>query len=147
MAAHDWMLPARSPLCLPADALYRTGQAIIHNLSGAVTPDMVAAAQEALATYRAELLPTLHPMHFGVSVGIHICVEDVYQEARARLRGLAATMQPIPESPAPPPAPQQQPITADEVVNNLRTLANELKRPRDTYLGTDEPPAHPGSTT
>jgi hypothetical protein len=78
MNARDWILPVRSPLCLPADSLYRTGQVIFHNLSGAVTPDMLAAAQEALEKYRAELLPKLHPMNYGMSVGMHVCVEDVY---------------------------------------------------------------------
>jgi hypothetical protein len=102
MSTHDWTLPARYPLCPPADSLYRTGQAIFHNLSGAVTPDMINAAQDALAQYRTELLSTLHPMHFGLSVGRHVCVEQVYQEGRARLRGLTVTSQPAPEPPAPP---------------------------------------------
>jgi hypothetical protein len=139
MAAHDWILPARSPLCLPADSLYRTGQAIFHNLSTAVTPDRINAAQEALETYRAELLPTLHPMHFGMSVGMHVCVEDVYHEAKARLRALAATSQPAPE----PPARRSPQRSADEVVNDVSSLADEIKQPGDTYLGEkrqDDPP-------
>jgi hypothetical protein len=108
MSTHDWTLPARYPLCPAADSLYRTGQAIFHNLSGVVTPDMVNSAQDALAQYRTELLSTLHPMDFGLSVGRHICVEQVYQEGRARLRGLAVTSQPAPEPepPAPPPKPR-----------------------------------------
>jgi hypothetical protein len=106
MSTHDWLLPARYPLCPAADSLYRTGEVIFHNLSGAVTPDMINAAQDALAQYRTELLSTLHPMHFGVSVGLHICVEQVYQEGRARLRGLAVTSQPAPEPPPPPPKPR-----------------------------------------
>jgi alkanesulfonate monooxygenase SsuD/methylene tetrahydromethanopterin reductase-like flavin-dependent oxidoreductase (luciferase family) len=136
MAAHDWILPARAPLCLPADSLYRTGQAIFHNLSGTVTPDMINAAQEALAQYRTELAATLHPLHFGVSVGRHICVEDVYCEAKARLRGLAATIQPAPEPP-PPPARKSPHRSADEVVNDIMSLSDEIKQPGNIYLGEE----------
>jgi len=140
MSARDWILPARYPLCLPADALYWTGQAIFHNLSGAVTPDMVAAAQEALEKYRAEPLSTLHPMHFGfLSVGIHICVEDVYQEARARLRGLAATTQPAPEPPTPPPAPTPQPVRDDALIANMEQwLASRASEPTPADTPEDD---------
>jgi hypothetical protein len=136
MAAHDWILPARAPLCLPADSLYRTGQAIFHNLSGTVTPDRINAAQEALETYRAELLPTLHPMHYGMSVGMHVCVEDVYHEAKARLRALAATSQPAPEPPAPPPAPSPQPLSDEELMANLADYVAESTK--DTFFGQEE---------
>jgi hypothetical protein len=139
MSSGDWILPTCSPLCLSADSLYRAGQAIFQHLTAAVTPDMNAAAQEALAQYRTELVSTLHPIHFGVSVGMHVCVEDVYQEAKARLRALAATSQPVPTSPAPPPTAQQPPIPAHEVVNNLRRLAADRTRRTETYLGTDDP--------
>jgi hypothetical protein len=133
MSARDWILPARSPLCLPADSLYRTGQAIFHNLSGAVTPDMINAAQEALEKYRDELFPKLHPMHYGMSVGMHVCVEDVYQEAKARLRGLAATSQPAPEPPAPPPAPSPQPLSDEELLANLADYVTQ--NTRETFFG------------
>jgi hypothetical protein len=136
MSTQNWLLSARSPLCLPADALYRTGQAIIHNLSGAVTPDMIAAAQEALAQYRTELLPKLHPMHYGMSVGMHVCVEDVYQEARARLRGLAATSQPAPEPPAPPPSPSPQPLSDEELMANLADYV--AQNARETFFGQEQ---------
>jgi hypothetical protein len=130
MSTQNWLLSARSPLCLPADALYRTGQVIFHNLSGAVTPDRINAAQEALETYRAELLPKLHPMHYGMSVGMHVCVEEVYQEAKARLRALAATSQPAPEPPAPPPAATPQPVRDDALIANMETwLASRASEP------------------
>jgi hypothetical protein len=136
MAAHDWILPARAPLCLPADSLYRTGQAIFHNLSAAVTPDRINAAQEALAQYRTDLVSSLHPLHFGVSVGRHVCVEDVYQEAKARLRALAATSQPAPEPPAPPPAPSPQPLSDEELMANLADYVAESTK--DTFFGQEE---------
>jgi hypothetical protein len=143
MSSRDWILPARYPLCPPADSLYRTGQAIIHNLSGAVTPDMIAAAQEALALYRTELASTLHPMHYGLQIDTHVCVEFVYQEATARLRSLSITLQQAPTPPAPPP--QQPPIPSHAVVNNLRRLAEDRTRRKETYLGTDDPTLLPES--
>ena len=106
MSTHDWTLPARYPLCPAADSLYRTGQAIFRSLTGTPTPEMVAAAKAALDQNRADLLAMLYPMHYGVSVGRHICVQFVYQEATARLRALAVTSQPAPEPPAPPPKPR-----------------------------------------
>jgi hypothetical protein len=138
MSARDWILPARYPLCPPADSLYRTGQAIFHNLSGAVTSDKINAAQEALAQHRTELALTLHPLHFGVSVGRHICVEDVYCEAKARLRGLAATIQPAPESPATPPAPARspQPLSDEELMERLKEYVKESTK--DTFFGQDQ---------
>jgi hypothetical protein len=106
MTTPNWLLPDRSPRCLFADSLYRTGQALLHQLAGSVTEETLAAGQEALARYRTELAAKLYPMHFGVSVGRHVCVKDVYAEAVATLRCLAVTMQPAPEPPpAPPPTP------------------------------------------
>jgi hypothetical protein len=139
MSSRDWILPVLSPLCLPADSLYRTGQVIFQNLTAAVTPEMLTAAQEALAQYRTELVSTLHPMHFGVSVGRHVCVEDVYQEAKARLRALAATSQPAPEPPAPPPAPTPQPVRDDALIANMETwLASRASEPTSADTPEEE---------
>ncbi len=114
MTTPDWILPARYPLCPAADSLYRTGQAIFNQLPATLTPETINAAQDALAQYRTELLATLHPMHFGLSIGLHICVEQVYQEGRARLRGLTVTSQPASEPPAPPPKPRSLADVAEE---------------------------------
>jgi hypothetical protein len=107
MSTHDWLLPDRSPRCLFADSLYRTGQALLQQLAGSVTEEALAAAKEALAQHRAELAAKLSPMHFGVAVGRHVCVQDIYDETIAILRCLAVTRQPAPEvPPAPPPKPR-----------------------------------------
>jgi hypothetical protein len=133
MAAHDWILPAR--ICPAADSLYRTAQAIFHNLDGSVTPELVAAALEALGQYRAELASDLDPMHYGVPVGTHVCVEFVYQEATARLRCLlAATIQPAPQPPAPPP-PQPKPRSLADVVKEFAGLTDAASDAADTDNG------------
>jgi hypothetical protein len=129
MSSRDWTLPARYPLCVSADSYYRTGQVIFQNLTGAITPEMVAAAQEALELYRAELESKLHPMHFGLSVGRHCCVADVHGEAIARLRCLAATAQPAP----PPPAPKPQKVSDAALIANLKNWV--ASRSRETNVG------------
>jgi hypothetical protein len=108
MTTPDWTLPTHYPLCPPADSLYRTGQALFRSLTGTPTPEMVAAAKAALDQDRADLLAMLYPMHYGVSVGRHICVQFVYQEATARLRVLAVTSQPAPAPPPAPPRPKRR---------------------------------------
>jgi len=118
MTTPDWILPTRSPLCPPADSMYRTGQVIFRALASAPTPEMVTAAQEVLDRYRADLLAQLYPMHYGVSVGRHICVQFVYQEATATLRALAATSQPAPEPPV-PPAPPPKPRSLRDVAEDF----------------------------
>ena len=133
MSTHDWLLPARSPLCPPADSLYRTGRVIFRTLTGTPTPEMVAAAKVALDQYRADLLATLYPMHYGVSVGRHICVEFVYQEATARLRALAATSQPAPEPPAPPPPPK--PRSLSDVVTDFAGMPDAASEAADEDNG------------
>jgi hypothetical protein len=123
MSTHDWLLPARYLLCPPADSLYRTGQAIFRALTGTPTPEAIAAAQEALDRHRAALLPTLYPMHYGVSVGRHICVEFVFHEATARLAAVRVQLC-QPSAPPAPPTPPQDTLTA--IVEQFE---------QETYLG------------
>jgi hypothetical protein len=134
MSKYDWQLSPGSPLCVYSEPLYRTGRAIIQNLTDE-TPEMVVAALEALAQYHAELASKLkrHPMHYGALVGSHRCLESVYQEAVALLRGLSATF----AHPPAPPARTQPPRSPDAVVNDIGSLADEVKRPGDTYLGEE----------
>jgi hypothetical protein len=131
MPAYDWLLPAR--VCPAADSLSRTAQFIFHTLPGSVTPELIAAALEALGQYRAALAVDLDPMHYGIPVGTHVCVEDIYQEAKARLFCLAATAKPA--EPPLPPAPEPV-MTLEDVVKAF----GEPVQPSDdaTYLGTDE---------
>jgi hypothetical protein len=124
MTTPTWLLADRSPRCLFADSLYRTGQALLHQLAGSVTEETLAASQEALARYRTELAAKLYPMHFRVSVGRHVCVQDVYDETVAGLRCLAATMQPAPGA-APAPAPPPKPRSLRDVLKDLGGITDE----------------------
>jgi hypothetical protein len=133
MSTHNWNLSARYPLCPAADSLYRTGEVIFRTLTCTPTPEMVAAAKAVLARYHADLLAQLYPMHYGVSVGRHICVQFVYQEATARLCALAATMQPAPESAPAPPEPLR---TLTDVVRNLKDTLQPA--PDDFPIGIDD---------
>jgi hypothetical protein len=134
MLPQDWTLPSRYPICPQADSFHRTAQdAIFRQLSGATSPEQFQAAQESLELLRAELEQQLPWSHYGLSVGTHRCVGDLYKEATARLRSLAV-LQPAP--PAPPAPGRRQPQrSSDEVVNDIASLADDVKRPEDTFLG------------
>jgi DNA-directed RNA polymerase specialized sigma24 family protein len=141
MPEYDWQLSAGSPLCVFSDSFYYSVRdAIFRQLSKDSSKEQFQAALESLTRLREELEQDLHPMHYGALIGRHRCVEHLFREARARLRGLEIT-QPPPKPPV-PPAPTQPPLTQDAVVNNLRTLAKDRTRRRDTYLGQEvrQPP-------
>jgi hypothetical protein len=143
MPEYDWNLSAGAPLCVFSDSFYYSVRdTIFRQLSNNSSKEQYQAALESLTRLREALEQDLHlhPMHYGSLVGRHRCVDHLYREAVARLRGLQVT-QPAPKPPV-PPAPTQPPLTPDAVVNNLRTLAKDRTRRRDTYLGQEvrQPP-------
>jgi hypothetical protein len=137
MSNYDWNLSAGAPLCVSSDSFYYSARdAVFRQLSKDSTKEQFQAALETLTQLRDELVQTLYPMHYGALVGRHRCVEHLFREARARLRGLQVT-QPVPATPPAPPARRQPPRSAEEVVNDLAILADAMKRPGDTYLGEE----------
>jgi hypothetical protein len=136
-------------LCEFAERLRETAEMLFSQVNERTTPAQFSHAQQILLYRKLELEAELRArgrFHYASASGnLHRCVGQVYEDASTRLRLLFQLQQP--PAPAPSAPDQQPPITPDAVVNNLRTLANERKRPRDTFLGTDEPPPHPGSTT
>ena len=72
-------------LCEFSDSYYRSAQPLFLGITGAITPELVAAVTDALEQLRTELEQQLFPMHFGLSVGRHRCVRQLHQEAIARL--------------------------------------------------------------
>jgi hypothetical protein len=136
MTSYDWILPPRYPLCPVADSFYRTGQAIFQNLNGA-TPEMFAAARESLELFRAELAQKLPRMHYGLSVGRHRCLDDVYQEAIARLRCLSAIVQPAPQ---PAPAQKPQPVSLETLLANVEQVIAESVK--ETPFGEEREEEH-----
>jgi hypothetical protein len=115
MHPFDWELPPRYPTCPQADAFYRTARELFRQLSPTTTPEQFQAAQASLEQLRTELMQQLPWSHFGLSVGTHRCVTDLFHEARARLRSLAI-VQPVPQ---PPPAPEPKPRSLTDVLKEL----------------------------
>jgi hypothetical protein len=121
MPPDTWTLPATDPRCRFAEELYRTPQAIFQRLSDGTTAAQFQAAKDALATYRSQLEKNLHWTHYGLSVGTHVCVNEVYREACARLASLASVQ------PEPPPAPPPKPRTLTDVLKELSGMTEEDK--------------------
>jgi hypothetical protein len=135
MSAYDWTLSAGAPLCTVSDSFYRTvRETIFQQLTKETTAEQFQAAQETLVPLRDELQQDLYPMHYGSLVGRHRCLDQVFREAAARLRGLQI-MQPAPTLEPPPP-----PETLADVVRDLKETLQP--NPEATPLGiqTEQPP-------
>jgi hypothetical protein len=117
MSEYDWNLSAGAPLCTVSDSFYRTvRETLFQQLTKETTMEQWQAAQESLVHLRDELQQAIYPMHYGSLVGRHRCLDHVFREAVARLRGLEI-MQPVPPTPQPPPKP---PETLKDVVEGLK---------------------------
>jgi hypothetical protein len=103
--------------------------------SQTVTPAQVQAAQDLLERFYKERLATLALGHYAAAYGSHRCLPDTFKELSFRISALGL-MQPE-KTEAPDPAARQAPLSADAVVTNLRRVANEQTRRRDTYLGQE----------
>jgi hypothetical protein len=116
----------------------QVAEELVANIDETASPEQFEQAQKSLLFLFHEYTEHMDPLHPRFPGG-HRCLQHCYLLYSMRIKNKAIRQKPL-QSPSPPPAPQQQSITAEEVVNNLRTLANELNRPRDTFLGTDAPP-------
>jgi hypothetical protein len=110
MPTFDWELPPRYPTCPQADAFYRTARELFRQLSPTTTPAQFQAAQAALEQLRNAFMNQLAWSHFGLSVGTHRCVTDLFHEACARLRSLEV-VQTVPQQAPPAPAPKPRSLT------------------------------------
>jgi hypothetical protein len=135
MSAYDWNLSAGAPLCVFSDSFYRTVRdTIFRQLTKDTTPEQFAQAQKSLLLLRQELEQDMPAMHYGALVGTHRCVNHLYREARAMLRGLAI-VQPVPQPPA-PQAPRPQPFSDEELMANLKDYVAE--RTKESFFGQDQ---------
>ena len=122
-------------LCEFADRLERAANVLFSRISERMTPSHWEACQITLWSFYQELAAELKKrgrFHYSSPAGrLHRCLPQAYEDAKAKLHILEQT------TPAPPPPPvrRQPPRSADEVVNDASTLADEVKRPGDTYLG------------
>jgi hypothetical protein len=115
----------------------RVAEELLANIGETTSLEQFEQAQKGLLFYWEELKKRLDPLHPRFPGG-HRCLDECYLEYAMLIRNKHILQKP-PQS-ASPPAPQQPPLTPDQVVNNLRRVAEERKRPRDTYLGNDAPP-------
>jgi len=139
MSPYDWELPPRYPTCLQADSFHRTVRDMIfRQLSPSATPEQLQAAHAFLEQLHTELTHKLPWSHYGLSVGRHQCVGDLYREARARLSSLSSIASVKPEPPPPPAPPNSRPHRSpDAVVNDVSSLADKMMHPGDTFLGEE----------
>jgi hypothetical protein len=125
MSEYDWQLSAGAPLCQVSDAFYRTVRdTIFRQLTTVTTPEQYQAALESLIRLREEL-----------AQDVHRCLDHLFKEARARLRGLEI-MQPAPKPPPPPPAPSPQPLSDEDLMERLKDYVTD--RTKETFFGQDQ---------
>jgi hypothetical protein len=136
MRSLNWRGGSSNNPCDEYEKLKLVAEDILANTDDSTSPEQFAEAQKSLLFLYQELKERYDPWHFRTPGG-HRCLDDAYLEYAMKIRTRFILQK---EPAAAPPAPTQPPLTPDAVVNNLRTLAEELKRPRDTYLGADEPP-------
>jgi hypothetical protein len=108
-------------------------QTIFAQLTDTTAQEQYKLAQESLRQLCSELAASVDWDHYPSSFGpIHSCVQDVYDDAAARLRNLAI-MQPAPPPPAPP-----QPISREGIVIDREEKIESSST--ETDLGTDDSP-------
>src|ERR687896_1969023 len=134
-------------LCEFSERLRETADGLFSQVTDRTTPAQFTAAQQTLLERKRELEAELRArgrFHYASAAGsLHRCVAQAYEDAKTRLRLLSQLQQP----PAPPAPRSRPPRSADEVVNDIASLADAVKRPGDTYLGegrTEDAP--PGGT-
>jgi DNA-binding GntR family transcriptional regulator len=114
-------------LCEFAERLRETADGLFSQVTDRTTPAQFAAAQQTLLERKQELEAELRArgrFHYATASGsLHSCVPQVYEDAKTRLRLLSQLQQP--------------PRSADEVVNDVWSLSDEIKRPGDTFLGEE----------
>ena len=132
-----------APPCVFAQRFLEIAEAsIFSRITPETTPAQFAQALESLRQLQQELeaeLRELGRFHFAQASGrLHRCVAEVYLDSVFLLKNLAL-MQPVP-----PPTPERQSLSPEEVVNNLENALQSSTE--DTYLGTDTPSPTNGSS-
>jgi hypothetical protein len=123
-------------LCEFAERLRETADGLFSQVNDRTTPAQFESAQQTLLERKEQLDAELRArgrFHYASSSGgLHRCVPQVYEDAKTRLRLLSQLQQPPTM-----PARRQPPRSADDVVNDIASLADAMKRPGDTYLGEE----------
>ncbi len=136
MQSLNWRGGSQDTPCSEYTKLKLVAEEILAHIDDFTSPQQFEQAQKGLLFLFQELKAHVDPWHFRFPGG-HLCLEEAYLHYAMLIRNRYILQKP--RQPA-APAQQQPPLTPDQVVTNLRTVAEELKRPRDTYLGKDAPP-------
>jgi hypothetical protein len=125
------------PQCEFADRLERVADVLISRISERMTPSQWEACQISLWSFYQDLALELKErgrFHYSSPAGNpHRCLPQAYEDAKAKLQILEQTTLPSPA----PPVRRRPPRSADEVVNDVSSLADEVKRPGGTFLGEE----------
>jgi hypothetical protein len=126
--------------CEEYEKLQVVAEDLLAHVDASTSPEQFEQAQKGLLFYWEERKKHLDPLHPRFPGG-HRCLDDAYLHYAMLLRARAVLQKE--QTAAVPPGPIQPPLTPDAVVNNLRTLAKDQTRRRDTYLGEEvwDPPS------
>jgi hypothetical protein len=111
----------------------RIAEELVANIKETASVEEYEQAQKSLLFLFEELKEALDPWHPRFPGG-HCCLKECYLEYAMRLRNRALFHKPLPSS---LPSRRRPPRSADEVVNDITSLADEVKRPGDTFLGEE----------
>jgi hypothetical protein len=128
---------SRVPTCPVAQLFEGVFDEIVKKLKADTPAAAYPPLIESVTTLKERLAPKVaSSLHFGsIATGTgHWCLEESFAIAVTYLETLQA-LAPLPPPPAPPR--RQPPRSADAVVNDVSSLADEVKRPGDTYLGEE----------
>ena len=120
--------------CEFAERLRETADGLFSQVTDRTSPAQFNAAQQTLLERKQELeteLKTRGRFHYASAAGsLHRCVAQAYEDAKARLRLLSELQQPPTE-----PVRRRPPRSPDQVLNDIASLADQVNRPGDTFLG------------
>jgi hypothetical protein len=117
-------------------------ESVFKRLTPDTTPEQYQQAIASLIPLfqRFEHQARSNPFHYGsIVTGMrHHCVGDSFAAADYYLKA-GLLLKPVPKPAPEPPAPREQGMPAEDVVSNLETLADSLRRlPTETFFGEEE---------
>ena len=133
MWSMNWRGGSSNKPCGEYEKLQQVAEEILAHIDDSTSPQQFEQAQKGLLFYWEELKKRLDPLHPRFPGG-HLCLDQCYLHYAMLIRARAVLQKPFPPS-APAPPRRQPHRSPDEVVNDVSSLADEVKRPGDTFLG------------
>jgi hypothetical protein len=121
--------------CKEYEKLQLVAEDLLAHVGETTSQEQFEQAQKGLLFLWQELRTRMDPLHPRFPGG-HRCLDDAYLEYAMRLRSRAVLQKPLP--PPAPPQRRQPPRSPDAVVNDIGSLADEIKRPGPTFLGEEQ---------